>query len=72
MFGPWPRLRALLIESGVDPQSVEVSERGEGGHRRHPSGELYVFTSSGGSRFTARVKWSTEPKGEDMISEWRS
>jgi hypothetical protein len=71
IFGPWPGLRAMLDEAGVNPGSVEVRHVYDGGHGAgDAASELFEFTSPASIRFTARLKWNHQ-KSDATISEWR-
>lgn len=68
-FGPWPRLRELLAEAGIEPTSATVRHIYDGGHGAgNEHGELFEFTGSG-SRFRARIRWA-DPPSETEVSEW--
>jgi hypothetical protein len=69
-FGPWPRVRELLLEADLDPRSVEVHKVYEGWYGFPPNGELFELLSLGRVVFRARI---THHGTETWtISEWRS
>ena len=70
MFGPWPRVRKLLADVGVDPTSATARHVNDGRHGMgNEQGELFEFSGPARPRFRARLRWRYP--GEADVNEWQ-